>query len=484
MIDALYNGRSGLKSYERSLNVDTNNIANVNTLAYKADRVSFEDLMYQNREGKGVTIGSIDKSFKQGELKSTGNVYDMAVKGPGFFIVRGNNPELFYTRAGNFRMGADGFLQNPEGLKVQGLVVTEPEVFSSNPDDKMFTDKHAKNVSSVNISNENLIMAINAKITNFEQTAKPDSLDMSGKGFKTAGSKIADVSILMDEYQRLLRQYNTNPVEGEASETLSGSLQINMANMNGRQDFIEVNINGKNIRQDFTESGPKTLNMFVDKINEIQGISATLDEVTGKLTITSLVPGKNIEITDGQMNDEGLPFTVETPAKQGTGLLALNSARDALAAVTKRAGGDFMEIRSRLDLDTAGIETLGGLQMNLKSLNLSENPFGTPEVIDGIVYMNQGNNKFIVGKIETVDFREKESLDPKGGNLFGQSLNSGNPVLNTKTAEILTGTLELSNADLSESLTNMMVNQRAFEANSKSLTTADEFLNIAIGLKK
>jgi len=92
--------------------------------------------------------------------------------------------------------------------------------------------------------------------------------------------------------------------------------------------------------------------------------------------------------------------------------------------------------------------------------------------------------KFAMGKIETVDFQDKHSLNPIGGNLFSKTVNSGAPILNTKTSEILSKTLELSNSDLSENLVNMMVNQRAFEANSKSITTADEFLNVAIGLKK
>ena len=67
------------------------------------------------------------------------------------------------------------------------------------------------------------------------------------------------------------------------------------------------------------------------------------------------------------------------------------------------------------------------------------------------------------------------------------STRSGAPIFNinnNKTADVKSKTLELSNSDLSENLVNMMVNQRAFEANSKSITTADEFLNIAIGLKK
>ncbi len=483
MIDALYNGRSGLKSYERSLNVDSNNIANVNTLAYKADRVNFEDMMYQNREGKGVTIGSINKSYKQGELKTTGNIYDMAIKGPGFFIVKDDNkPELIYTRAGNFRMGREGFLRSNE-LKVQGISPVEPEIFSSNPADKTFSGKFTKYIGSTEVQNDKQVMTINAKATDFEQSAKTDPITMSGKGYKEAGVKVGDVSMLLQKYSNLLRNYNQNPVEGKAPQTFKANIQYDLAGLTSVTDFVEITIDGKKIIQNFDTDAVTTMNKFVDQISNITGLKASIDE-TGNMTIDSLVPGARHEIGTTAITDAGFTVNIQSQGEEGEGLLYLNATRDALAAALKNAGADLIEIRNRMDLGDQGVEKLGAIQMNLKTLNLSQNPFGVPEIIDGVIYMKQGNTKFVIGKIETVDFMDKQSLNPIGGNLYSQSQGSGAPILNTKTAEILTGTLELSNADLSESLVNMMVNQRAFEANSKSLTTADEFLNIAIGLKK
>ena len=483
MIDALYNGRSGLKSYERSLNVDTHNISNVNTLAYKADRVSFEDMMYQNREGKGVTIGSIDKNFKQGDLKATGNDFDMAINGPGFFMVKSDEkPELNYTRAGNFRMGREGYLRF-NNLKVQGLVPPEPTVYGTNPDDKYFTPKFTRYVGTSEVQNDNAILTINAKTTNFEESAKTDPISKSGKGFKEAGTKTVDVSLLLTEYEKELRNYNQNPIEGKAPTTFQATIQYDLAGLTSTTDFVQIEIDGKKIRQEFDTDAATTMNKFADKISKIPGMTASID-ITGKMVINSLVPGTRHEMGNTAITDAGFPINIDIQGEPGDGVLALNTIRDALAAVLKNAGAEFLEIRNRIDLGEQGIDKLGAVQMNLKTLSLSDNPFGTPEIVDGVIYMKQGNTKFVIGKIETVDFMDKTSLNPIGGNMYSQSLESGNPILNTNTAEIMTGTLELSNADLSESLVNMMVNQRAFEANSKSLTTADEFLNIAIGLKK
>lgn len=482
MIDALYNGRSGLKSYEKSLNVDSNNIANVNTLAYKADRVTFEDMMYQNKVGKGVTIGSIDKSYKQGDLKTTGNIYDMAIKGPGFFIAKDDNkPELLYTRAGNFRMGREGFLRSNE-LKVQGINPMEPQIYATNPEDKVFTGKFTRFIGATEVQNSEQILTINAKTTNFEENAKNDPISKSGQGYKEVGSKINDVSILLDDYVEKLRNYNQNPIDGEQPKTFQASVQFTLTGLQSFRDTVQITIDGQQIIQNFDTSPQVTMRKFADQISKIPGMTASVDP-NGRLVMNSLVPGDRHDVELAAINSGGFNINIEegTP---GTGLLALDASRDALAAALKNAGAEFLEMRNKIDLKDKGMEKLGGLQMNLKTLNISDSPFGQPEIIDGVMYVRQGSAKYVVGKIETVDFMDKQSLTPLGGNLYAQSAKSGNPVLNTNTAEILTNTLELSNANLSDSLVNMMVNQRAFEANSKSLTTADEFLNIAIGLKK
>ena len=94
MIGALYNGISGLSAFQQALNTESNNISNVNTSGYKADSVTFADMMYQQGVGKGASLQSVQKSFTQGNLKVTGNPYDMAIDGKGFFMVKGDREEI------------------------------------------------------------------------------------------------------------------------------------------------------------------------------------------------------------------------------------------------------------------------------------------------------------------------------------------------------------------------------------------------------
>ena len=101
--------------------------------------------------------------------------------------------------------------------------------------------------------------------------------------------------------------------------------------------------------------------------------------------------------------------------------------------------------------------------------------------------MKQDGAEFAVGQVAIAVFNNNRGLNPMGDNLLAKTNESGDPIYNlnnNKTAKIESKTLELSTADLSESLVNLMVFQRAFEANAKSITTSDDILNTLINLKR
>ena len=83
MIGALWNGVSGLNTFEKALNVESNNTTNVNTVGHKADDITFEDMMYQNGYGRGSQVESITKKMYQGNIKLKGYLYDVAIEGKG-----------------------------------------------------------------------------------------------------------------------------------------------------------------------------------------------------------------------------------------------------------------------------------------------------------------------------------------------------------------------------------------------------------------
>ena len=148
MMRALFAGVSGLRNHLIRMDVIGNNIANVNTVAFKASRVTFKEAFAQLLQGAsrppgdqgginpiqvglGMTIGSVDQNFTQGNLESTGQTTDLAIQGDGFFITS-DGSRRYFTRAGNFQLDADGRLVAPSnGFIVQGRTADTAGLLSS-----------------------------------------------------------------------------------------------------------------------------------------------------------------------------------------------------------------------------------------------------------------------------------------------------------------------------------------------------------------
>ena len=273
MIGALWTGISGLSSHQTALDNESNNIANVNTVGYKAGRVSFADQIYQGKIGKGSFVQDAEKIFVAGGSKITGVEYDVALQGDGFFSVVNKNTlgtaETFYTRAGNFRMGQSGTLQNPDGYEVQGWAMSsidqKNDVKSTNQNDTRFTDSYIKNLGNSIIRHGDFIETIAAKATNFDETAKSDATSVfSGAGAKTKAAKLKDIDLAMADYNKWLQKYKDDPTLPSAGSTA----QVSQANFRtgvpptsiiGKEgDSIEIVINGNQYTQNFVPTKTTT----------------------------------------------------------------------------------------------------------------------------------------------------------------------------------------------------------------------------------
>jgi len=145
MLRAMYTSATGMKAQELLIDNTANNLANVNTTAFKRSRLDFADLVYTTLRqpgsrvsttqvsptglqiGNGVRVVATNKHFAQGSIEQTGNPLDVAIEGDGFFRVTLANGEFRYTRAGNFRINDQGALVNPDGHVIQGVSIP-PEI--------------------------------------------------------------------------------------------------------------------------------------------------------------------------------------------------------------------------------------------------------------------------------------------------------------------------------------------------------------------
>ncbi|MDL2316439.1 flagellar hook-basal body complex protein [Desulfovibrio sp. OttesenSCG-928-A18] len=129
---SMWSSVSGLLAHGEKMNVIGNNISNVNTVGFKAQRMDFEDFVYQyvgtangmGQVGRGTNVGIIMNDFSQGATESTTSATDIAITGNGFFCVKPlNNNVSYYTRAGNFTFNKDGYLVDPHGYVLQGWTI-------------------------------------------------------------------------------------------------------------------------------------------------------------------------------------------------------------------------------------------------------------------------------------------------------------------------------------------------------------------------
>lgn len=279
MIGALWTGVSGLASQTTAIDNESNNVANVNTVGYKASRISFADQIYQNQIGKGSYVQDAEKLFTQGSMKVTGVDYDVALQGDGFFTVINKNTlgtaETFYTRAGNLRMGDSGTLQTADGYEVQGWAMSsideKNDVISTNSNATRFTSAFTKNIDSAIIKHNDYIETIAAKTTNVDETTKSDSTAVfSGAGQKTKASKLKDIELATENYSNLLTKYQEDP-DASSKGSISQVSQVNFksglppTSIIGKEgDSIKVVINGNTYSQPFVVT--KTTEKYRDEI--------------------------------------------------------------------------------------------------------------------------------------------------------------------------------------------------------------------------
>lgn len=143
--NAMYVAKTGLNAQQSRIQVISNNLANVNTVGFKRDRANFESLLYQQfraagsqtseatqltsgqNMGTGVRLVSTEKLFSQGSIKTTENVFDVAIDGQGFFQVLMPDGRTAYTRNGTFGVNSDGVLTTASGYVVQPQINVPPD---------------------------------------------------------------------------------------------------------------------------------------------------------------------------------------------------------------------------------------------------------------------------------------------------------------------------------------------------------------------
>lgn len=144
MIRALHTAATGMDAQQQRIDVISNNLANVNTTGFKKQRADFQDLLYQTvrapgttsaqgtsvpsglQIGTGVRTAATHRSFTTGDLMQTGNQFDLAIEGQGFFQVTMPGGQIAFTRAGNFELDQQGQLVTTDGYLMDPAIAIPP----------------------------------------------------------------------------------------------------------------------------------------------------------------------------------------------------------------------------------------------------------------------------------------------------------------------------------------------------------------------
>lgn len=451
---SMYSGVSGLRAHQLKMDIIGNNIANVNTVGFKGQRVTFQEVYSQtikgasspqqgkggtnaHQVGLGISLSSIDTFHIRGAVQRTDNLTDLAVNGDGFFIISDSSDYLSrsYTRAGNFSLDEDGNLVAANGFKVLGYMVDPATgVMKSSLEGIKISKATADDAKATNFvkfeGNLDNEIAKATGVLGFTDNAIPtaDTLNLGTNKYWETTYKFTD---------GLGGQHNVKFtfVRGVADDGSTGAAV-------GASDwgvFAQNLDNG----QFYTVAGAPAANIGDAAIP----ISFGPD---GKLTAASL---KNMTIT--------------LPAKNGS--TAKNVNVD-LASLTQFAG----------DSTAAGTKSDGYPQGFLDTYSIGQ----TGEI--NAVFTN-GQNK-VIGRIALAVFKNPAGLEKTAENMYQTTPNSGDPIVGLpgdgSMGSLNPGTLEMSNVDISREFTEMISTQRGFQANSRIITASDEMLQELVNLKR
>ncbi|PRM92658.1 hypothetical protein CJ673_09895 [Aliarcobacter cryaerophilus] len=312
MIGAMWNGVSGIWNHDKGIAVESNNLANSNTVGHKKDQISFSDVLYnQAGFGKGVQTQTISKQFEQGNIVQSGVGIDVAIEGKGFFVVksRENPNEIYYTRAGNLVQAKDGFLVTQDDYKIQGLVPQEKIVYATNSN--IFTDSFTNNIGSYNINIGNSILNnINSKTTDYRRSAKDDTIDIQGNNYKSSLTKIKDADLLVGYYQKTLGEFSTNKeVQSQKRKISEIDLSSNLNNLNPSDNKISINIDGRLYSVIFDEANKnEAMKELSYKISQTTGFSSTFNNGILKIEQSEAM-GKEFKVNSIDLNNDSIAFT-------------------------------------------------------------------------------------------------------------------------------------------------------------------------------
>lgn len=548
MLRAMNSGVSGMRNHQVRLDVLGNNIANVNTIGYKGQRVNFQVQFSQTLRGAaapgggvggtnpsqiglGMQVGSIDLLMAQGALQVTGRSTDLAISGEGFFVLNDGTKNV-YTRDGQFDFDRAGnLIKTSNGFRVMGWNAMEvngtPTVTTARAPEPIIVPRST---------------SIPPQATDYLEFNGNLSSKAKVPYLPAAGNLI-----------------NTTPVSPAAGSTLAGPT-VTMTDSQG-------NIRGGSLS--FTKTAANTWDVtftptaghFTNPVAPVNMGTVTFDAVTGNystdtlsavtLTPPGLIEPMEFKLDPSLLTHNASPFSVAPAAvaeqsevklsvkmfdslgneRSGT-VVFTRASTNAWTARFEPTPGHFTQntpqyLTGNVVFDSRGIlssNTLGQITLNPtlganamtvdlrvgtpgqatgmtqfagdnSAVLANQSGYGAGE-LSGVMLDDSGlitgtftnGRTRVLGQVAVANFSNPAGLAADGDNVFVDSNNSGEPQIGIAglggRGTLQSGALEGSNVDLAQTFSDLIVAQRGFQSNSRIISSSDEVLQELMNLKR
>ncbi len=428
LFGSLFSGASGLTAQSRALGMISDNISNVNTVGYKGALARFQTLVTKQTASATYAPGGVRAltSYmieKQGLIQSTDSPTDAAISGAGFFVVNSladSSGEQLYTRAGSFSPDALGNLKTPSGFYLQGWLLD--------------ADEEIVDINSLETVNIRTLNGIAIATSSIEFGGNLDSTTTAYSGTYTAGdmedyNNSGGSSGVQPHFSRTIQVYDSL---GEAQQVVLAFLKTS-DNTWAAELYAD--------RSDL-DSGTHSTGLLASATITFNG-DGSLDTVSGSLASAVSITWDNGADTSSITVDLGTSGETD-------GLSQFASASDVAFVIQN--GSEVGQVNG-VSMDSDGYVSVS--------------------------FTNGAIRK--IYRLPIATFANPKALDPRTGNVYAETQGSGEHNLKFTgqggAGTLATASLEAANVDLADEFTKMIVTQRAYTANARVITTANDMLN-------
>jgi flagellar hook protein FlgE len=406
ILTGMFTAVTGLNAYGNAMSVIGNNIANVGTAGFKSSRATFAELVSaslaggsgSDQIGLGVFLNDIQPNFAQGSMTTTGNTFDLAIDGNGFYLLNDAAGGKFYSRAGQFKVNNQGQVVDPSGFLLQGYQADA-----------------------------------NGNITN-----TTGNITLSSNSVPPQVTSTASIRANLD----------ANATVPTGTFSASDPTTYNFSTGMSVYDSLG---NAQQLRLYFVKTSTANTWDLYSQVGNAAPVARTALAFNSSGALTS---------GGSQAMSLVIPGGATTPQTVTVDFSNMTQFGSPSGVVDQKVNGFAAGTLDRISVDTQG-------RVAAQFSN------GQTRALAQVVL-----NRFV----------NPDGLVKSGENLFVESIESGPPLSGAPTTnglgKVVSGAVEQSNVDLGKEFVDMIITQRAFQANSRAITTSDEMLQELVNLKR